>query len=86
MFIVLRVKRQEKELIYNVKVILLDAINDLLDNYYDRNDLKELYEIRQEQDTNNNDSIKALQKEKEDLNKKINNNFQFLYLLYYLCM
>ena len=54
--------------------ILLDAINDLLDNYYDRNDLKELYEIRQEQDTNNNDSIKALQKEKEELNKKINNN------------
>lgn len=54
--------------------ILLDAINDLLDNYYDRNDLKELYEVRQEQDTNNNDSIKALQKEKEDLNKKISNN------------
>lgn len=54
--------------------ILLNAINDLLDNYYDRNDLKELYEIRQEQDTNNNDSIKALEKEKEDLNKKISNN------------
>lgn len=54
--------------------ILLDAINDLLNNYYDRNDLKELYEIRQEQDTNNNDSIKALEKEKEDLNKKISNN------------
>lgn len=54
--------------------ILLDAINDLLDNYYDRNYLKELYEVRQEQDTNNNDSIKALQKEKEDLNKKISNN------------
>ena len=54
--------------------ILLNAINDLLDNYYDKSDLKELYEIRQEQDTNNNDSIKALQKEKEELNKKINNN------------
>lgn len=54
--------------------ILLDAINDLLNNYYDRNDLKELYEIRQEQDTNNNDSIKALEKEKEDLTKKISNN------------
>ena len=54
--------------------ILLNAINDLLDNYYDRNDLKKLYEIRQEQDTNNNDSIKALEKEKEDLNKKISNN------------
>ena len=54
--------------------ILLNAINDLLDNYYDRNDLKKLYEIRQEQDTNNNDSIRALEKEKEDLNKKISNN------------
>ena len=54
--------------------ILLNAINDLLDNYYDRNDLKKLYEIRQEQDTNNNDSIKAFEKEKEDLNKKISNN------------
>lgn len=54
--------------------ILLNAINDLLDNYYDRNDLKKLYEIRQEQDTNNNNSINALVKEKEDLNKKISNN------------
>ena len=54
--------------------ILLNAINDLLDNYYDRNDLKKLYEIRQEQDTDNNNSINALVKEKEDLNKKINNN------------
>lgn len=54
--------------------ILLNAINDLLDNYYDRNDLKKLYEIRQEQDTDNNNSINALVKEKEDLNKKISNN------------
>lgn len=54
--------------------ILLNAINDLLDNYYDRNDLKKLYEIRQEQDTDNNNSINALVKENEDLNKKISNN------------
>jgi len=54
--------------------ILLNAINDLLDNYYDRNDLKKLYEIRQEQDTDNNNSINALVKEKEDLTKKISNN------------
>lgn len=53
--------------------ILLNAINDLLDNYYDRNDLKKLYEIRQEQDTDNN-LVNALVKEKEDLNKKISNN------------
>ena len=54
--------------------ILLNAINDLLDNYYDRNDLKKLYEIRQEQDTDNNNLVNALKKEKEDLNKKISNN------------
>lgn len=54
--------------------ILLNAINDLLDNYYDKNDLRKLYEIRQEQDTNNNDLINALKKEKENLNKKISNN------------
>ena len=58
----------------SLEEILLNAINDLLDNYYDKNNLKELYENRQEQDTNNNDSIKALIKEKEDLNKKISNN------------
>lgn len=54
--------------------ILLNAINDLLDNYYDRSDLKKLYEIRQEQDTNNNDLVNALKREKDDLNKKISNN------------
>ena len=54
--------------------ILLNAINDLLDNYYDRNDLKKLYEIRQEQDTDDNNLVNALVKEKEDLNKKISNN------------
>lgn len=54
--------------------ILLNAINDLLANYYDRNDLKKLYEIRQEQDTDNNNLVNTLKKEKEDLNKKISNN------------
>ena len=54
--------------------ILIGAINDLLDNYYDKNDLKELYQKGYEQNTNNNDSINTLIKEKEDLNKKISNN------------
>ena len=53
--------------------ILLNAINDLLDNYYDKNNLKELYEIREKQNTNIN-TINTLRKEKEDLNKKISNN------------
>ena len=56
----------------NSKAIRMDKLEEILLDAI--NDLKELYEIRQEQDTNNNDSIKALQKEKEDLNKKINNN------------
>lgn len=54
--------------------ILLNAINDLLDNYYDKNNLTELYKKRQEQDTDNKVLIKTLEKEKEDLNKKIDNN------------
>ena len=53
--------------------ILLNAINDLLNNYYDKNNLKELYENGYEQD-NNIESIKALIKEKESLTKKINDN------------
>ena len=53
--------------------ILLNAINDLLNNYYDKNNLKEFYENGYEQD-NNIESIKALIKEKENLTKKINDN------------
>ena len=53
--------------------ILLNAINDLLNNYYDKNNLKELYENGYEQD-NNIESIKALIKEKENLTRKINDN------------
>ena len=53
--------------------ILLNAINDLLNDYYDKNNLKELYENGYEQDSNI-DSIKALIKEKENLTKKISDN------------
>ena len=53
--------------------ILLNAINDLLNNYYDKSNLKELYENGYEQDSNT-DSIKALIKEKENLTKKISDN------------
>lgn len=54
--------------------ILLNAINNLFDNYYDINDLKKLYEIKQKQDTDNNNLVNVLEKEKEDLTKKICNN------------
>lgn len=58
----------------SLEEILINAINDLLDNYYDKNNLKELYNQRCEQDTDNARTIKALEKEKEELNKKISNN------------
>ena len=51
--------------------ILLDAINDLLNNYYDKNDLRELYNKRNQQDTDNIEIIKVLEKERLNLNKKI---------------
>lgn len=50
--------------------IIQNAINDLLDNYYDKNNLKELYENRRMQDTNNNERINILEKEKEILKRK----------------
>lgn len=50
--------------------ILLNAINDLLNNYYDKENLKELYEIRNMQDTKS-DKINILEKEKKNLEKKI---------------
>lgn len=54
--------------------ILLNAINNLFDNYYDINYLKKLYEIKQKQDTDNNNLVNVLEKEKEELTKKIYNN------------
>lgn len=54
--------------------ILLDAINGLLDNYYDENNLKELYESGNQQNIDNEKSVKVLLKEKDDLNKRISNN------------
>ena len=64
-----------------VEKILLNAINDLLDNYYDQNNLKELYESRKEQDKNK-DKIFILEKEKHNLEKKINDNKSYYRNLY----
>ena len=61
--------------------ILLNSINDLLNNYYDKENLKELYEIRNQQDTNN-DKIKILEKEKKNLEKKIEENKKYYRNLY----
>ena len=61
--------------------ILLNAINDLLDNYYDKENLKQLYEIRNLQNTNNN-KINILEKEKKNLEKKIEENKSYYRNLY----
>ena len=61
--------------------IILNAINDLLNNYYDKENLKELYEIRNQQDTNN-DKINILEKEKKNLEKKIEENKTYYRNLY----
>lgn len=62
--------------------ILLNAINDLLDNYYDQNNLQELYNRRNLTDTSNCEIIKVLEKEKHNLNKKIEDNKTFYRSLY----
>ena len=61
--------------------ILLNAINDLLNNYYDKENLKKLYEITNQQDTNN-DKIKILEKEKKNFEKKIEENKTYYRNLY----
>lgn len=57
-----------------LETILLNAINDLLNNYYDQNDLKELYQQKDKNNFDNELKIKALIKEKENLTKAIECN------------
>ena len=51
-------------------------------NYYDKNNLQELYNKRKEQYTNNYETIKILEKEKHNLDKKIEDNKVFYRNLY----
>ncbi|MBP3840926.1 MAG: recombinase family protein [Bacilli bacterium] len=62
--------------------ILLNAINDLLDNYCDKNNLKELYETSNQQNTDNKEIINILNKEKNNLMKKIDDNKSYYRNLY----
>lgn len=57
-----------------LETILLNAINDLLNNYYDQNNLKELYQQKDKNNFDNELKIKALIKEKENLTKRVENN------------
>ena len=57
-----------------LETILLNAINDLLNNYYDQNNLKELYQQKDKNNFDNELKINLLIKEKENLAKAIENN------------
>ncbi len=57
--------------------VLLNAINDLLNNYYDQSNLQELYNKRNQQNTGNDETIKALENEKQNLMKKIDDSKTF---------
>lgn len=61
--------------------ILLNAINDLLDNYYDETNLQNLYNQTNKQNTND-ETINILKKEKNNLEKKINDNKNYYRNLY----
>ena len=65
-----------------VERIILDSINDLLEKYYDQNNLQELYNKRKEQYTSNNETIMVLEKEKHNLDKKIEDNKVYYRSLY----
>ena len=65
-----------------LKQVLLNAINDLLENYYDKNNLKELYEKRKLENSDNKNTINVLEKEKNNLIKKINDNKDYYRNLY----
>lgn len=62
--------------------ILLNAINDLLNNYYDQKNLQELYDKRKMQETNNQNKINTLEKEKHNLEKRIKENKSYYRALY----
>ncbi len=62
--------------------IVLKAINDLLDNYYDHNNLQKLYEEKGLQCTDEEKEIKILQKEKRDLQRNIENKKRYYINLY----
>ena len=62
--------------------ILLNAINDLLEKYYDKNNLKELYEKSRMESSDNQNAIKTLEKEKNSLIRKIDDNRDYYRNLY----
>ena len=62
--------------------LLLDKINELLDNFYDYNDLETNYQNRKSNNNKNDNEIQILEKEKKNLEKKINENKVYYRKLY----
>ena len=62
--------------------LLLDKINELLDNFYDYNDLETNYQNRKSNNNTKDNEIQILEKEKKNLEKKINENKVYYRKLY----
>lgn len=62
--------------------LLLDKINELLDNFYDYNDLETNYQNRKSNNNKKDNEIQILEKEKKNLEKKINENKVYYRKLY----
>ena len=66
----------------DLEEILKNAVNDLLNNYYDQKDLQELYEARKSEEMNHNNVVNILAKEKASLEKKIKDSRVYYKNLY----
>ena len=62
--------------------ILINSINELLNNYYDENNLQELYNKNDDRNNTVLNKLKVLQKEKNNLQKKINENRSYYRILF----
>ena len=62
--------------------VILNAINELLDSYYDKDYLKKSYDLEQQLYKKNKNTINALEKEKRDIEKKIELNKEYYKNLY----
>ena len=62
--------------------VILNALNELLDSYYDKDYLKKSYDLEQQLYKKNKNTINALEKEKRDIEKKIELNKEYYKNLY----
>ncbi len=65
-----------------LEIIVINAINDLLNNYYDKDNLQEYYNNIKSNDKTIKETIDVLNKEKNNLDKKIAENKSYFRKLY----